>query len=127
MSLARSSLALTVLVLLAAASPARADGDVEAGAKVFRKCKACHTLEADGRHRIGPNLYGVIGRAAGSAEGYNYSDAMKGSGVVWSEESLEKYLESPKDFLPKNKMAFAGLKKVDDRADVIAYLKQQSK
>jgi cytochrome c len=119
--------AIATLTLLAAAQPAWADGDADAGAKVFRKCKACHTLDASGKHRIGPNLYGVVGRKSGATEGYNYSSTMKDAGVVWNEESLDKYLENPKDFLPKNKMAFAGLKKEQDRKDVIAYLEQQSK
>jgi len=111
--------AAAVLAVLSGA--ALADGDVEDGKKVFNKCKACHSLEA-GQNKIGPSLAGVIGRPAGSVEGFKYSDAMKNSGVVWDAETLDKYLADPKGFIPGNKMAFVGLKKEDDREDVIAYL-----
>jgi len=104
---------------------AHADGDAEKGEKVFRKCKACHTVE-DAKNKVGPTLQGVIGRTAGTVEGFKYSDAMKeagAGGMVWTEENIAMYLEKPKDFIQKNKMAFVGLKKESDRADVIAYLK----
>ncbi|GIK98925.1 MAG: hypothetical protein BroJett029_31340 [Alphaproteobacteria bacterium] len=109
-------------LLVAASGAVLADGDVEDGKKVFNKCKVCHTLE-EGQHKIGPSLAGVIGRPAGTAEGFKYSDAMKESGVVWDEASIDQYLADPKGFIPGNKMAFAGLKKEDDREDVIAYIK----
>ncbi|MFX4220320.1 MAG: c-type cytochrome [Thalassobaculum sp.] len=100
------------------------DGDPAEGKKVFRKCQACHTVQ-EGKHRQGPSLYGVIGRQAGTAEGFTrYSDAMKAYGVVWDEASIDAYLENPKETIPGNKMIFVGLKKAEDRADVIAYLKQ---
>ena len=100
------------------------DGDPAAGKKVFRKCQACHTVQ-EGKHRQGPSLYGVIGRHAGTAEGFKrYSDAMKAHDVVWDADSLNTYLENPKATVPGNKMIFVGLKKAQDRADVIAYLKQ---
>jgi cytochrome c len=105
------------------AGSAAAEGDAAAGEKVFNKCKTCHTLEA-GQNKIGPSLAGVIGRAAGTAEGFAYSDAMKASGVTWTEENLAAYLAKPKDFIPGNKMTFAGLKKEADIANVIAYIKQ---
>ena len=105
------------------AGSAAAEGDAAAGEKVFNKCKTCHSLEA-GQNKIGPSLAGVIGRAAGTVEGFAYSDAMKASGVTWSEENLITYLASPKDFVPGNKMTFAGLKKEADIANVIAYIKQ---
>jgi len=108
-------------LLVAASGTVLADGDVKDGKKVFNKCKVCHTLE-EGQHKIGPSLAGVIGRTAGTAEGFKYSDAMKESGVVWDEDTLDKYLADPKGFIPGNKMAFAGLKKEDDREDVIAYI-----
>jgi cytochrome c len=117
--------AFVVAILLAGTGIARADGDPAAGEKVFTKCKACHVIDKP-TNRVGPHLVGIIGRPAGSVEGFKYSDAMKDSGLVWDEETLEDYLENPKDFIPKNKMAFPGLKKEDEREDVIAYLKQAS-
>lgn len=100
-----------------------AAGDATKGEKVFAKCKACHTTEA-GKNRVGPSLAGLFGRTAGTVEGYKYSEPMKGSGIVWSDETVSQYLEAPKTFMPGNKMAFPGLKKPEDRDDVIAYLKQ---
>lgn len=108
-------------LLTMASGAALADGDAAAGKKVFNKCKTCHALEA-GVNKIGPSLAGVIGRAAGTVEGFKYSDAMQGSGITWDEETLDKYLADPKGFIPGNKMAFAGLKKEDERENVIAYL-----
>ena len=96
-------------------------GDAAKGEKVFKKCKACHVVQ-EGKNKTGPSLYGVVGRAAGSIEGYKYSKAMAGSGLVWDAETLDAYLTNPKKYLKGTKMAFAGLKKEKDRADVIAYL-----
>lgn len=104
---------------------ALADGDAAAGKKVFNKCKVCHSLEA-GENKIGPSLAGVVGRAAGTVEGFKYSDAMKEAGLTWDEETLDKYLADPKGFIPGNKMAFAGLKKEADRENVIAYIESES-
>jgi cytochrome c len=103
-------------------SPALAEGDAEAGAKVFKKCKACHSLE-EGKKKVGPSLFGVIDRAAGAVEGFKYSKAMLASGLTWDDETMAKYLAKPKALVPKTKMTFAGLKKEDDIANVIAYLK----
>lgn len=103
---------------------AQAEGDAAAGAKVFNQCKACHTLEA-GKNRVGPSLHGIVGRPAGAVEGFKYSDAMKNSGLTWTPENLDKYLADPKGFIPGNKMAFAGVKKPEDRQNVIAYLKKE--
>ena len=104
-----------------ALSGSHSAGDAAKGEKVFKKCKACHVVE-EGKNKTGPSLYGVVGRAAGSIEGYKYSKAMAGSGLVWDAETLAAYLTNPKKYLKGTKMAFAGLKKEKDRADVIAYL-----
>jgi len=99
--------------------------DVEAGAKVFKKCKACHTIEAGGKNKIGPNLHGVMGRQAGMVEGFKYSKAFKEASFSWDETELGKYLADPKGYLKGNKMAFPGLKKEEDVANVIAYMMQE--
>ena len=100
-------------------------GDADAGKKVFNKCKACHTVNAGGKNRVGPNLHGVVGRAAGAVEGFKYSKAMADSGVTWTEDQLDAYLENPRKAMKGTKMAFPGLKKADDRANVIAYIQAQ--
>lgn len=95
------------------------------GEKVFAQCKACHTLSGDGKHRAGPNLLGVVGRARASAPGFNYSKAMAASHETWSEAALDKYLADPKAAIPGNMMGFKGLAKEEDRKAVIDYLKSQ--
>jgi cytochrome c len=117
-------IALGVLALGATAFAQTPTGDAAAGEKIFNQCKACHSVKA-GENRVGPSLHGVIGRKAGAAEGFKYSDAMKTSGVIWTPENIDKYLADPKGFIPGNKMAFAGLKKPEDRQNVLAYLAQQ--
>ena len=117
-----TKIALMAIALAAAAGMARADGDPAKGEKVFNKCKACHSLEA-GKNKVGPTLAGVMGRAAGSLDGFAFSDAMAGSGVTWDDATMDQYLADPKGFMPCNKMTFPGLKKAEDRADVIAYIK----
>ena len=122
MKLFAATVSFASIVMLFAGS-ALADGDPARGEKIFAKCKACHTLEA-GKNKIGPSLAGLFGRKAGTVEGYNYSDAMKSSGIVWNDETLFKYLEKPKDVVPGTKMVFPGLKDPQDRNDLIAYLKK---
>lgn len=101
-------------------------GDAANGEKIFNQCKACHTVEAGAPNRIGPNLHGVVGRKAAQVEGFNYSQAMKNANITWDDQSLSAYLADPKGTVPGNKMAFAGLKQPQQRADVIAYLKRNS-
>jgi cytochrome c len=115
------------MVLAAAAAgilmalPAQA-GDVKAGEKVFRKCKSCHYVDQE-KNKTGPHLVNIIGRAAGSVDGFKYSKAMKDSGLTWDEATLAEFLKKPKDYLKGTKMAFAGLRKDTEIADLIAYLK----
>lgn len=117
--------AVPVLALAAGAAIAQAPaGDPAAGEKVFNQCKACHTVQA-GQNRVGPSLHGIVGRKAGAVEGFKYSEPMKGANLTWDAATLDKYLADPKGFIPGNKMAFPGLKKEADRANVIAYLAQQ--
>ncbi len=96
-------------------------GDAAAGAEVFKQCMACHVVEP-GQNRTGPTLAGIIGRDAGTVEGYSYTPANANSGIVWTPEKMFQYLENPMRVIPGTKMAFAGLKDAQDRADVIAYL-----
>jgi cytochrome c len=111
------------LLLLLGIGPALADGDAEAGKKVFNKCKACHVVDAE-KSRVGPYLKGVIGRPAGTVEGFKYSDAMKDSGIVWDEVTIAEYVTDPKGYVPGNRMAFPGLKKEEDIANLLAYLQE---
>ncbi|MGD9917673.1 MAG: c-type cytochrome [Paenirhodobacter sp.] len=100
------------------------------GEKIFVKCKACHMIGAGAKNKVGPVLNGVIGRTAGTAEGFKYSPAMKDAGaggLVWNPETIATYLHDPKGFVPKNKMAFAGLKTAEEAAAVIAYLNSAGK
>ncbi len=98
-----------------------ASASVEDGAKVFRKCSACHKLVA-GENGAGPYLYGVVGREKAAAQGFGYSDALASMGGEWTPENLSAFLEKPSEYAPGTSMGFAGLKKVQERADVIAYL-----
>ena len=96
------------------------------GAKVFKKCAACHSIAKDGKNKIGPALWGVIGRKTGSLSDYKYSKALLAYGKEWSFEEMNGFLIKPKDWIKGTKMAYAGLKKEDERASVILYLNSMS-
>jgi cytochrome c len=122
MKAAVGALVSTVLILTAGGALAQS---AESGERAFnQQCKACHTAEKGEPSPLGPNLFGVIGRKAGSAAGFASSDAMKTSGITWDEASLADYLKDPKAKVPETKMVFAGLKRPAQLADVIAYLKK---
>ncbi|MEP3437473.1 MAG: c-type cytochrome [Hoeflea sp.] len=123
------SAAIAVLAFAAFAGPSLAEGDIDAGEKVFKKCAACHAVGDGAKHKVGPELNDVFGRTAGGAEGYKYSKAMIEAGeggLVWDATTLTEYLIKPKDMVKGTKMSFAGLKKDDDIANVLAYLKSFS-
>lgn len=101
-------------------------GDLSNGQSQFAFCRSCHTATEGGPDLTGPNLYGVFGRKAGSKAGYAYSDAVKNAGFTWDAEHLDKWLTSPRDFLPGTKMTFAGVHDPKDRIDLIAYLKVET-
>ena len=125
---------ITALVIIAAAvsaslpaTPAAAQ-DAAAGQRVFNQCRACHTINEGGRSGVGPNLHGIVDRAAGSREGFRYSANLREqattASLVWNEATLTRYLTNTKDVLPQGSMAFAGLRQPQQVADVIAYLRR---
>ena len=121
----RPVLAAFALVALVLPGAALADGDPAAGKQVFRKCSACHTVQA-GKNRLGPSLAGIVGRVPGTVDGFAYSAAMKAYGAaghVWDDATLDAYLAAPKNAVKGTRMAFVGLPDAKERADVIAYLK----
>jgi len=121
--MSRSVVTGLTLALLLAPTAGRA-ADAEAGKNEFNKCKICHTIEAGGRNTVGPYLHGIFGRKAGSVGDFAYSDSMKDSGIVWDDETLRKYLRSPKEVIPAGKMAFPGIKDDGQLANLLAYLHQ---
>ena len=117
-----ASIAAVLALCLVAAGQARADGNAANGQMLFRqKCGLCHSIQ-DGQNRVGPSLFDVVGRKAGTVSSYNYSDAMKNSGLTWDDATLDSYLAGPRAKVPGTKMTFAGFPNASDRADVIAYL-----
>jgi cytochrome c len=103
-----------------------AKADAGKGEKLFGKCKACHTADKGGKDKVGPNLWDIVGRAKGGHGGFAYSDALKGKGGDWSFQDLDHFLKKPKEFVPGTKMGFAGISKVDHRADMLVYLRSLS-
>lgn len=113
---------LTLAMGAIAITPSLAEGDVKAGKKVFKKCAACHTVK-EGKHKSGPSLYNIMGRTAGTAEGFErYSEAMVASGLIWDEATIRSFMAKPKDLVKGTSMAFSGLKKEEQVDDLIAYL-----
>jgi cytochrome c len=116
--------AASLVLLLLSAMPAFA-GDPAAGEQVFkRNCMICHAVGPGATNKTGPELNGIIGRKAGSAPGYNYSDANKSSGITWDEATFTKYIANPKGVVPGTKMTFPGLKNEGDIGNLAAYLQQ---
>lgn len=101
-----------------------AEGDPVAGEAIYKRCGGCHSID---RNRVGPMHLGLFGRKAGSVEGFHYSKAMRDSGIVWNEGTLDKFLENPRAMVPGTKMTYAGVKDPQERADLIAYLKEATK
>jgi len=121
--------------LLTVAAPALADTDLDArlaaanlkrGQLLYMVCKACHDVEAGLPHKVGPNLHGMFGRKAGTAEGFRYTDALVKSGIVWTPETMDAWLKQPGAMVPGNGMAFAGIANDADRASLVAWLMANS-
>jgi len=116
----RTAIVVSVATLLAA-GPASA-ADAKNGESVFNRCAICHSNTKGAPARIGPNLFGVVGRKAGSEPGFSYSAAMKSAGFVWTEDKLTAYVQHPQVVVPGNRMAFGGISSGKDAADLVAYL-----
>jgi cytochrome c len=110
--------------LLAGGAVAYAEGDPAKGEQVYHRCQGCHSID---RNRIGPMHKGLFGRPAGSVPGFDYSQAMKNSGIVWTAATLDMFLQGPRQMVPGTKMTFVGVPKAQDRADLIAYLEVATK
>ena len=117
------SLALAAVALAASAGAALAQ-DAAAGETSFKKCMPCHDVGDDAKNKVGPMLNGLAGRKSGTIEGFNYSDANKNSGIVWSEETFKDYIKDPRAKIPGTKMIFPGIKNEKEAGDLWTYLKQ---
>jgi len=122
----RMRLTMALLIAPALAASARADGDAVRGEARFQECAACHKLEA-GANEVGPSLHGLFTRKAGELADFRFSPAMKRSGVVWTPETLDKYLADPQAMIPANRMPYAGMANAADRADLVAFLLKATK
>ncbi len=123
---ASASKILIFLGLLVGPGIAHASGDVDAGAKQFKKCKACHQVGDGAKNKVGPHLNGIFGRAAASDPGFSYSKSFQRAGtdgLVWTAETLDAFIENPKALVSKTRMSYRGMKDAEDRADLLAYLR----
>ena len=114
--------AVSLMAVGLLSSQAFAGGDATKGKAVFARCAICHNVEKDGGNGVGPNLFGIVGRKSGTAEGFNYSAAMKNAHITWTEDNLAKYISGPAKMVPGNKMAFGGIAQKSQIADVVEYL-----
>jgi cytochrome c len=112
----------SLLILAVSTTAAHASGNAATGASVFQRCAICHNNTKGGPALIGPNLFGIVGRKAGTFPGFFYSPAMKSAGFVWTNAKLDAYITSPPQVVPGNKMTFGGISNATQRADLIAYL-----
>ena len=117
------AIAASLIMVPSLATSAAGPGDPAKGATTFNVCKACHRVGPDARNTVGPELNGVVGRKAASLTDYSYSSALKASGITWDDTTLTQWLHSPRAVVPGTRMTFAGLRKDEDIANVIAYLK----
>ena len=124
-SLLHATAPLLCTLLLSFAAHAQDSGDPEAGAREFRQCSACHSLD-EGEQRSGPSLYGLIGSEAGTVDGFRYSSAMAESGITWDEDTLRAFIANPRGTIPGNRMAFSGVRNEQKLNDLIAYLIQET-
>jgi cytochrome c len=115
---------LAFALIVGTTGGARADGDPDLGKRQFAPCSSCHSVDAGGPDKVGPNLHGVIGRKAGTKEGFAYSDALKNAGFTWDEAKIDAWITKPAALVPGTKMAFLGVSNPAVRANIIAYLKQ---
>ncbi|WP_298487538.1 c-type cytochrome [uncultured Maribacter sp.] len=97
------------------------------GKRMFIACAACHNLKKGEAHKVGPNLYGIFNKKAATTEGFEYSEALKNSGITWSEETIRKWMQDPAGYVPQTKMAFVGIKKEEQQTALIEYLKEETK
>lgn len=120
----RYLLAVIVVAAMSAISPMASAQDLENGKSVFNKCRACHQVGEGAKNLVGPILNGLIGRKAGTIEGFNYSEANKNSGITWDDATFREYIKNPKAKIPNTKMVFVGLSDEKDAEDLLAFLKQ---